>query len=83
MGEEKPKVIIAGSSLDYIGFKTAQLFAQTTEDMQVYRNFETDEVTSSPPLDKVFTIENYRTDLDYKSGRENRRERRKQQRKKK
>lgn len=51
--------------------------------MQVYRNFETDEVTSSPPLDKVFTIENYRTDLDYKSGRENRRERRKEQRKKK
>lgn len=35
MKEEKTKVIIAGSSLDYIGFKTAQLFAQTTEDMQV------------------------------------------------
>jgi hypothetical protein len=51
--------------------------------MQVYRNFETDEVTSSPPLNKVFTIENYRTDLDYKSGRENRRQRRKEQRKKK
>ena len=51
--------------------------------MQVYRNFETDEVTSNPPLDKVFTIENYRTDLDYKSGRENRRQRRKEQRKKK
>ena len=83
MKEEKPKVIIAGSSLGYIGFKTAQLFAQTTEDMQVYRNFETEEVTSSPPLNKVFTIENHRTDLYYKSGRENRRERRKQQRKKK
>ena len=83
MEEERPKVIIAGSSLDYIGFKTAQLFAQTTEDMQVYRNFETDEVTSSPPLNKVFTIENYRTGLDYKSGRENRRQRRKEQRKKK
>lgn len=51
--------------------------------MQVYRNLETDEVTSSPPLNKVFTIENYRTDLDYKSGRENRRQRRKEQRKKK
>ena len=42
-----------------------------------------DEVISSPPLNKVFTIENYRTDLDYKSGRENRRQRRKEQRKKK
>ena len=83
MKEEKPKIIIAGSSLGYIGYKTAQLFAQTTGDMQVYRNFETDEVTSSPPLNKVFTIENYRTDLDYKSGRENRRQRRKEQRKKK
>ena len=81
MEEEKPKVIIAGSSLGYIGYKTAQLFAQTTEDMQVYKNSETDEVTSSPPLNKVFTIENYSG--DYKSGRENRRQRRKQQRKKK
>ena len=40
-----------------------------------------DEVTSSPPLNKVFTIENYSG--DYKSGRENRRQRRKEQRKKK
>ena len=79
MKEEKPKVIIAGSSLDYIGFKTAQLFAQTTEDMQVYRNFETEEVTSSPPLNKVFTIENYRADSEYLSGREKRRQKRKQQ----
>ena len=76
--EEKPKVF-----LGYIGYKTAELFAQTTEDMQVYKNLETDEVISSPPLNKVFTIENYRTDLDYKSGRELRRERRKQQRKNK
>ena len=81
MKEEKPKIVLTG--LGYIGFKTAQLFAQTTEDMQVYRNFETDEVTSSPPLNKVFTIENYRTDFDYKSGREKRRQRRKQQRKNK
>ena len=51
--------------------------------MQVYRNFETDEVTSSPPLDKVFTIENYRTDFEYLSGREKRRQKRKQQRKNK
>ena len=83
MKEEKSKVIIAGSALGYIGFKTAQLFAQTTEDMQVYRNFETDEVTSSPPLNKVFTVENYRTDFEYLSGREKRRQRRKQQRKNK
>lgn len=45
--------------------------------MQVYRNFETDEVTSSPQLNKVFTIENYRTDFEYLSGREKRRQRRK------
>ena len=80
MEEEKPKVIIAGSSLGYIGYKTAQLFAQTTGDMQVYRNFETDAVTSAPPLNKVFTIENYRTDFEYLSGREKRRQKRKQQR---
>ena len=79
MEEEKPKVIIIGGGS--IGANIAKNFGVT--DMQVYRNFETDEVTSSPPLDKVFTIENYRTDLDYKSGRENRRQRRKQQRKNK
>ena len=77
MEEEKPKVIIIGGGS--IGANIAKNFGIT--DMQVYRNLETDEVTSSPPLDKVFTIENYRTDLDYKSGRENRRQRRKQQRK--
>ena len=76
MEEEKPKVIIIGGGS--IGANIAKNFGVT--DMQVYRNFETDEVTSSPPLDKVFTIENYRMDLDYKSGRENRRQRRKQQR---
>ena len=74
MEEEKPKVIIIGGG-------STKNFGIT--DMQLYRNFETDEVTSSPPTDKVFTIENYRTDLDYKSGRENRRKRRKEQRKKK
>ena len=79
MEEEKPKVIIIGGGS--IGANIAKNFGIT--DMQVYRNLETDEVTSSPPLNKVFTIENYRTDLNYKSGRENRRERRKQQRKKK
>jgi len=79
MEEEKPKVIIIGGGS--IGANIAKNFGIT--DMQVYRNLETDEVTSSPPLNKVFTIENYRTDLDYKSGRENRRQRRKQQRKKK
>ena len=83
MKEEKPKVIIAGSSLDYIGFKTAQLFAQTTEDMQVYRNFETDEVTSNPPLNKVFTIHEVDHNHEYLSGREKRRQKRKQQRKNK
>ena len=79
MEEEKPKVIIIGGGS--IGANIAKNFG--IADMQVYRNLETDEVTSSPPLNKVFTIENYRTDLNYKSGRENRRERRKQQRKKK
>ena len=82
MGEEEPKVSLIGGKLG-IASHIANYLAQTTGDMQVYRNFETDEVTSSPPLDKVFTIENYRTDLDYKSGRENRRQRRKQQRKNK
>ena len=65
MGEEKPKVIIIGNG-------STKNFGVT--DMQVYRNFETDE---------VFTIDNYKTDLGYKSGRENRRQRRKEQRKKK
>ena len=79
MEEEKPKVIIIGGGS--IGANIAKNFGIT--DMQVYRNLETDEVTSSPPLNKVFTIENYRTDLNYKSGRENRRERRKKKKKKK
>lgn len=79
MKEEKPKVVIIGGGS--IGANIAKNFGAT--DMQVYRNFETDEVTSSPPLNKVFTIENYRTDLDYLSGREKRRQRRKQQRKNK
>lgn len=61
MEEEKPKVIIIGNG-------STKNFGVT--DMQVYRNFETDEVTSSPPLNKVFTIENHRTDLDCKSRRE-------------
>lgn len=74
MEEEKPKTVI-------IGNVSTKNFGVT--DMQVYRNFETDEVTSSPPLNKVFTIENHRTDLDCKSGREKRRQRRKQQRKNK
>ena len=77
MEEEKPKVIIIGGGS--IGANIAKNFGVT--DMQVYRNFETDEVTSSPPLDKVFTIENYRTDFEYLSGREKRRQKRKQQRK--
>lgn len=78
MEEEKPKIVIIGNGS--IGANIAKNFGVT--DMQVYRDFETDEVTSSPPLNKVFTVENYKTDLDYKSGREKRRERRKQQRKK-
>lgn len=82
MEEEKPKVSLIGGKLG-IASHIANYLTQTTGDMQVYRNFETDEVTSSPPLNKIFTIENYRTDLDYKSGRENRRQRRKEQRKKK
>ena len=77
MEEEKPKVIIIGGGS--IGANIAKNFGVT--DIQVYRNLETDEVTSSPPLNKVFTIENYSG--DYKSGRENRRQRRKEQRKKK
>ena len=77
MEEEKPKVIIIGGGS--IGANIAKNFGIT--DMQVYRNFETDEVTSSPPLNKVFTIENYRTDFEYLSGREKRRQKRKQQRK--
>ena len=72
MEEEKPKVIIIGNG-------STKNFGVT--DMQAYRNFETDEVTSSPPLNKVFTIENHRTDFEYLSGREKRRQRRKQQRK--
>ena len=79
MEEEKPKVIIIGGGS--IGANIAKNFGIT--DMQVYRNLETDEVTSSPPLNKVFTIENYRTDFEYLSGREKRRQRRKQQRKNK
>ena len=76
MEEEKPKVIIIGGGS--IGANIAKNFGIT--DMQVYRNLETDEVTSSPPLNKVFTIENYRTDFEYLSGREKRRQKRKQQR---
>ena len=72
MDEEKPKVIIIGGKLG-IASHIANYLAQTTGDMQVYRNLETDEVTSSPPLNKVFTIENYRTDFEYLSGREKRR----------
>ena len=48
--------------------------------MQVYRNFETDEVTSSPPLNKVFTIHEVDHNHEYLSGREKRRQKRKQQR---
>ncbi len=77
MGEEKPKVSLIGGGS--IGANIAKNFGIT--DMQVYRNLETDEVTSSPPLNKVFTIENYRTDFEYLSGREKRRQKRKQQRK--
>ena len=77
MEEEKPKVIIIGGGS--IGANIAKNFGIT--DMQVYRNLETDEVTSSPPLNKVFTIKNYRTDFEYLSGREKRRQKRKQQRK--
>ena len=77
MEEEKPKVIIIGGGS--IGANIAKNFGIT--DMQVYKNLETDEVTSSPPLNKVFTIENYRTDFEYLSGREKRRQKRKQQRK--
>ena len=79
MEEEKPKVIIIGGGS--IGANIAKNFGIT--DMQVYRNLETDEVTSSPPLNKVFTIENYRTGFEYLSGREKRIQRRKQQRKNK
>ena len=78
MGEEKPKVSLIGGKLG-IASHIANYLAQTTGDMQAYRNFETDEVTSSPPLNKVFTIENYRTASEYLSGREKRRQKRKQQ----
>jgi len=82
MKEEKPKVSLIGGKLG-IASHTANYLAQTTEDMQVYRNFETDEVTSSPPLNKVFTIEQVDHTQEYLSGREKRRQRRKEQRKKK
>lgn len=72
MEEEKPKIVIIGGG-------SAKNFGVT--DMQVYRNFETDEVTSSPPLNKGFTIEQVDHTHEYLSGREKRRERRKQQRK--
>ena len=77
MGEEKPKVSLIGGGS--IGANIAKNFGVT--DMQIYKNLETDEVTSSPPLNKVFTIENHRTDFEYLSGREKRRQKRKQQRK--
>lgn len=51
--------------------------------MQVYKNVKTEEITSNPPSDSVFTIHEVKYDKDYKSGRENRRQRRKEQRKKK
>ena len=79
MEEEKPKIIIVGGGS--IGANIAKNFGVT--DMQVYRNFETDEVTSSPPLNKMSTIENFDSNLDCLSGREKRRYRRKQQRKNK
>lgn len=79
MEKEKPKVIIIGNGS--IGANIAKNFGVT--DMQVYRNFETDEVTSSPPLNKVFTIEQVDHTHEYLSGREKRRQRRKQQRKNK
>lgn len=74
MEEEKPKLIIIGNG-------STKNFGVT--DMQVYRNLETDEVTSSPPLDKVFTIHEVDHTHEYLSGREKRRQRRKQQRKNK
>lgn len=79
MEEEKPKVVIIGNGS--IGANIAKNFGVTH--MQVYRNFETDEVTSSPPLNKVFTIEQVDHTHEYLSGREKRRQRRKQQRKNK
>lgn len=79
MKEENPKVIIIGGGS--VGANIVKNFGVT--DMQVYRDFETDEVTSSPPLNKIFTIESFDSNMDYLSGREKRRERRKQQRKNK
>lgn len=77
MEEEKPKVIIIGGGS--IGANIAKNFGVT--DMQVYRNLETSETTFNPPLNTMYTIEYM--DSEYKSGRENRRQRRKEQRKKK
>ena len=77
MEEEKPKVIIIGGGS--IGANIAKNFGVT--DIQVYRNFETNEVTSNPPLNKVFTIHEVDHNHEYLSGQEKRRQKRKQQRK--
>lgn len=57
------------------------IITPSTHDTQIYRNLETNETTFNPPLNTMYTIEYM--DGDYKSGRENRRQRRKQQRKNK
>ena len=80
MGEEKPKVSLIGGKLG-IASHIANYLAQTTGDMQAYRNFKTDEVTSNPPLNKVFTIHEVDHNHEYLSRQEKRRQKRKQQRK--
>ena len=79
MQEEKARPIITGSNSNV---NYAIVKSLTQKDMLVYKHTETEEMTSYPPLDKMFTINNYESS-EYKSGRELRRERRKQQRKNK
>ena len=57
--------------------------APTTFAQTVFKNLDTGEITSIMPENKMFEITKQTFDEDFKSGKEKRRERRKQERKKK
>ena len=59
------------------------IITPSTHDTQIYRNLETNETTFNPPLNTMFEITRYKGLEGHSSGRENRRQRRKEQRKKK
>lgn len=62
--------------LKVLATNTPTTFAQTT-----FKNLETREITSIMPENKMFEMTKQTFDADFKSGKEKRRERRKQERK--